>query len=133
MVRAAIIGTMFKIALIFLGRSLTSTVFKAGHHGSSSSSSRAFLEVVQPRINFISTGKENRYDHPHREVLQRTEEVEATILLTDEWVPLRSSATAAVIGENLIADDLVTIPSYLCPGKVAWIIFVSETTKRLVL
>ena len=63
---------------------LQSTVFKAGHHGSRSSSSRAFLEEVQPYIVIISAGKENRYDHPHPEVLQRAEEIGATALRTDE-------------------------------------------------
>ncbi len=66
------------------GRPLTSTVFKAGHHGSRSSSSRAFLQAVRPQIVVISAGKENNYDHPHPEVLQRAEEIGATVLRTDE-------------------------------------------------
>ncbi len=66
------------------GRPLQSAVFKAGHHGSRSSSSRAFLEAVRPQIVIISAGKENKYDHPHLEVLQRAEEIGATVLRTDE-------------------------------------------------
>ncbi len=65
-------------------RPLQSLVYKAGHHGSRSSSSRRFLQAVQPQIVVISSGKENRYDHPHPELLQRAEEIGATVLRTDE-------------------------------------------------
>jgi competence protein ComEC len=66
------------------GRPLQSLVFKAGHHGSGSSSSRAFLQAVEPQIIIISVGKENRYEHPHPEMLQRAQEIGATVLRTDE-------------------------------------------------
>jgi competence protein ComEC len=66
------------------GRPLQSLVFKAGHHGSRSSSSRVFLQAVQPQIIIISARKDNRYGHPHEEVLQRGEEIGAAILRTDE-------------------------------------------------
>ena len=66
------------------GLPLQSTVFKAGHHGSRSSSSRAFLQAAKPQIIVISAGKENKYDHPHPEVLQRAEEIGAVILRTDQ-------------------------------------------------
>jgi competence protein ComEC len=66
------------------GRPLQAAVFKAGHHGSRSSTSRALLQAVRPQIVVISAGKENGYDHPHPEVLQRAEEIGAAILRTDE-------------------------------------------------
>jgi competence protein ComEC len=66
------------------GRPLQSLVFKAGHHGSRSSSSRVFLQAVQPQIIIISAGKDNPYGHPHEEVLQRAEEIGALVLRTDE-------------------------------------------------
>ncbi len=66
------------------GRPLQSTIFKAGHHGSRSSSGRLFLQAVQPQIVVISVGKENRYEHPHPEMMQRAEEVGAIVLRTDE-------------------------------------------------
>jgi competence protein ComEC len=71
-------------AMIAGGYPLQSTVFKAGHHGSRSSSSRAFLQAVRPQIVVISAGKENNYEHPHGEVLERAAEIGATILRTDE-------------------------------------------------
>ncbi|SFF53250.1 competence protein ComEC [Halobacillus alkaliphilus] len=49
-------------------------VLKVAHHGSNTSSSEEWVKWLQPRINLISAGRENRYGHPHREVTQRLEE-----------------------------------------------------------
>lgn len=44
---------------------------KAGHHGSRTSSSAAFLAAVKPKQVIISAGRHNRYGHPHLETLSR--------------------------------------------------------------
>ncbi|WP_338894701.1 ComEC/Rec2 family competence protein [Clostridium perfringens] len=49
--------------------SLDSDVIKFGHHGSSSSSSNAFIEAVSQKYGIISCAKDNKYGHPHRETL----------------------------------------------------------------
>ena len=59
-------------------------VLKAGHHGSSSSSSVLFLEAVQPEVVVVSAGQENRYGHPHEIVLERLMDVGAAVLRTDQ-------------------------------------------------
>ena len=48
-----------------------STVLKAGHHGSATSSSQAFLDRVKPQYAVISAGEGNTYLHPHKAVLER--------------------------------------------------------------
>ena len=53
------------------GDQLGSTVLKAGHHGSSSSSGGAFLNAVNPRVAVVSSAYDSQYAHPHEEVLQR--------------------------------------------------------------
>ncbi|MGQ3328232.1 lamin tail domain-containing protein [Halorubrum sp. FL23] len=53
------------------GEQLQSTVLKAGHHGSSSSSSGAFIDAVDPRVAVVSSAYDSQYGHPHEEVLQR--------------------------------------------------------------
>jgi competence protein ComEC len=50
---------------------LTSDVLKLGHHGSRTSSSELFLKAVAPTYAIISAGKDNRYGHPHAEVVER--------------------------------------------------------------
>ena len=55
--------------------SLQSDVLKAGHHGSKSSTTAAFLRAVKPRWAVISAGADNQYGHPHAEVVSRLEDV----------------------------------------------------------
>lgn len=59
---------------------LDSDVLKAGHHGSRTSTSLTYAEVVSPDYAVISAGKDNSYGHPHQEVLDILEKVGAKIL-----------------------------------------------------
>ncbi len=51
------------------GESLHSDVLKLGHHGSRTSSSEVWLHAIAPQVAVISAGVNNRYGHPHQEVL----------------------------------------------------------------
>ena len=42
---------------------------KVGHHGSNTSSSKKFIDNINPKYSIISVGKNNRYGHPNKEVL----------------------------------------------------------------
>ena len=64
-------------------------VLKAGHHGSKGSSSPEFLEHIKPKLALISAGKNNRYQHPHKETLDRFEKIQTKILRTDERGAIR--------------------------------------------
>ena len=44
-------------------------VLKVGHHGSNTSSSKEFIDKLNPKNSIISVGKNNRYGHPNKEVL----------------------------------------------------------------
>ena len=44
-------------------------VLKVGHHGSKTSSGKDFINEINPKYSIISVGKNNRYDHPNKEVL----------------------------------------------------------------
>ena len=55
--------------------SLGGDVLKAGHHGSNSSSTSAFLNAVNPKWAVISAGADNQYGHPHPEAMERLERV----------------------------------------------------------
>ncbi len=64
------------------GELLQSDVLKLGHHGSKTSSGEAFLKAVLPSYAIVSAGADNRYGHPHQEVLKRAGVVGAEILNT---------------------------------------------------
>lgn len=66
------------------GTRLRSTVLKAGHHGSKSSTGAALLDAVDPKTVVISSAYESRYDHPAEEMLQR---------LADRSIPAYWTAT----------------------------------------
>lgn len=56
---------------------------KAGHHGSSTSTTPALLELTSPALALISCGKGNSYGHPHRETLERLQKAGCDIYRTD--------------------------------------------------
>ena len=58
-------------------------VLKVGHHGSKTSSSELFISSVSPAYAIISAGKNNRYGHPHQEILERLRAAGSVILRTD--------------------------------------------------
>ena len=57
-------------------------VLKVGHHGSRTSSSIEFINEINPEYSIISVGKNNRYGHPNKEVLDALEE--SKIYRTDQ-------------------------------------------------
>ena len=66
-------GDMFneaEAALVAQNAPIDSDVLKVGHHGSRSSSTAAFLEKVSPAIAVIAAGQDNRFGHPHPEVVE---------------------------------------------------------------
>lgn len=58
------------------------TVLKAAHHGSKNSTPKGLLERLSPRLTVISSGRNNRYGHPHAELLKRLEESGTAIVQT---------------------------------------------------
>lgn len=61
---------------------LNSDVLKLGHHGSRTSSSILWLEKVSPQIAIISVNKNNKYGHPHTELLDRLLQLHIPFLST---------------------------------------------------
>ncbi|MHB9943119.1 hydrolase [Clostridium sporogenes] len=62
---------------------LSSNVLKVGHHGSHSSSSKEFLDKVNPKMAIISCGKNNDYGHPHKETMKELKKRNIEIYRTD--------------------------------------------------
>ena len=49
-------------------------ILKVGHHGSKTSSSKNFIDEINPKYSIISVGKKNRYGHPNVSVLNTLED-----------------------------------------------------------
>lgn len=71
-------------ALLDSGADISAAVLKVGHHGSSTSTGREFLDEVSPRYAVISCGAGNDYGHPHRETLKKLRDIDCQIFRTDE-------------------------------------------------
>ena len=56
---------------------------KAGHHGSASGCTAAFLEAASPTYAAISCGRDNSYGFPAAEVLENFAAIDATVARTD--------------------------------------------------
>ncbi len=63
---------------------LNADILKVGHHGSNTSSTAEFLSAVSPEFAVISVGRNNKFNHPKDEVLQRLNSVESEIFRTDD-------------------------------------------------
>lgn len=81
------------------GSRLQSEVLILSHHGSRTSSTREFLQAVDPELVIVSAGADNPYGHPHAEVTERVRSLEIPMLSTAEVgdVRLVSSESEIVV------------------------------------
>jgi competence protein ComEC len=89
--------------MVKAGYPLNAEVMKVGHHGSSDSSSAAFLHQVHPEVAILSLGKDNEYGHPHRETLERLKTAGTLVLRTDRDATVlveSDGATYSVVTEK---------------------------------
>ena len=63
---------------------LEATILKVAHHGSKTSTTKAFLEAVNPKIALIGVGEDNNFGHPNSGVLERLKSISCKIYRTDE-------------------------------------------------
>lgn len=70
-------------ALLAAGVNVRADIIKAGHHGSRSSSTEAFLEAVSAELMLISCGMGNDYGHPHEETLEKADDLGMEVRRTD--------------------------------------------------
>jgi competence protein ComEC len=69
--------------LLYWNTVMKADILKIGHHGSITSSSREFLDIVAPNLALISVGESNKYDHPSRKVLDRLKKAGINYFRTD--------------------------------------------------
>ncbi|MCI8601911.1 MAG: MBL fold metallo-hydrolase [Oscillospiraceae bacterium] len=85
--------------LLESGAKVAADVLKMGHHGSSTSSSKAFVDAVNPDIFAIQLGEGNSYGHPHRETLALLKERKAKVWRNDlnGSIVMRSDGSSIVV------------------------------------
>jgi len=72
-------------------------VLKVAHHGSKYSTSDTFLNLCAPEVALISAGKDNRYGHPHEELLRRLQNAGCKIYNTQEHGAIRLQTDGKVL------------------------------------
>lgn len=87
-----------ELEIIENGADLDCDVLRVGHHGSSTSSSREFLEAITPEICVISCGANNDYGHPHDKALKRISYQTDEVYRTD----ICGSIVMTSDGENIV-------------------------------
>jgi competence protein ComEC len=88
------------------------TILKVAHHGSKNSTSREFLEQVSPRFALISCGKNNRYGHPHGDLLERLQETDTQVMRTDEMGAVQiciSGKTGEILFRKYLNDKHISL------------------------
>ena len=76
---------------------IAADVYQVGHHGSKTSSTKKFLNAVQPKFAVISCGKGNENGQPHEKVLNNFRKKDIQVFRTDE----QGSIVATSDGENI--------------------------------
>lgn len=79
------------------GAYLNADILKVGHHGSDTSSSKAFLEAVSPEIAVIEVGAGNKYGHPMAETITKLSSLETKVYRTD----LNGSVVVTIDGDDI--------------------------------
>ncbi|MCR5669443.1 MAG: DNA internalization-related competence protein ComEC/Rec2 [Butyrivibrio sp.] len=77
------------------------TLLKVAHHGSGYTTDEEFLDLTRPRLAIISCGVNNSYGHPHKELLERLEQVGAKVYRTDEG----GCVSVRLSGDSLKIDE----------------------------
>ena len=104
-------GKKAETYILSAGNAVDADILKAGHHGSSTSSSDAFLKAVSPNIIVMSLGADNDYGHPHIEALTRfakyTDHIYRTDLDGDVVVTTDGSASSVITRNEHIPENML--------------------------
>lgn len=76
--------TLSENEMLEKGLNVKADVIKIGHHGSTTSSSKKFLDAVSAKYAVISVGKDNIYKLPTKTTMDKLKELELPVYRTDE-------------------------------------------------
>jgi competence protein ComEC len=90
---------------------LAADILMVPHHGSNTSSSQAFISVVNPKISLISVGYENRYKLPSRLVTARYEAINSELIRTDK---------SGAVTIKVLAEEGISVARYRETARKYW-------------
>ena len=67
-----------------INKDIQADILKVAHHGSSYSTTKEFLNKINPSYAIISVGTNNSYNHPHNQTLKTLKEKNIKTYRTDE-------------------------------------------------
>jgi len=100
---------------------LSADILKCGHHGSSTSTDKKFLEAVNPSAVVISCGKGNDYGHPHTETLDKLSKNNIPVYRTDTDGTITISSDGEKLYISSAAYSTLPLSSVAPPEPVEYV------------
>lgn len=91
--------------ILSTGIDVSADVYKVGHHGSRTSTSKKFFQAVDPTYAVISCGEGNSYGHPHAETLNTLRTNGVAVYRTDEDGTIIATSDGKTISFNVPASE----------------------------
>lgn len=105
--------------LMNIGFDISANVLKLGHHGAKNATSSSFLDTVKPSLAIISVGENNKYGHPHEDILSKLNDrniftyrtdINGTISVgsdgTNIYVIPQDAGEIIPVGEEIIPESI---------------------------
>ena len=86
--------------ILLSNENISADILKLAHHGSKTSSTLEFLKKVNPSLAIVSSGVNNSYGHPSKEIVQR---------LQDLNIPLINTAQSGAVAIKFLGSDKIKI------------------------
>lgn len=131
--------------LSYYSQSLDVDILKVGHHGSTTSSSSAFLDRITPEYAVIQCGVNNTYAHPNQDTLVKLDADHTTIYRNDLngeitlWISAfdqfhfeleNEDCTQNLVGGETLYPKESKAISYLWNNLTPWYIEENQQTKK---
>jgi len=102
----------------------TIDIIKVPHHGSNTSSTEELLDIIRPIIGIISVGRNNLFNHPRDEVLERYEKIGSLIYRTDIHGMVKVILNKDIIYVEPFIKDKISLLDYLDENIFAFAFYV---------
>ena len=110
-------GEISESEMLKSGQNVKADVLKVGHHGSSTSTSSAFLKAVSPKYAIISVGAGNDYGHPAASTLSKFSGSGVQVFRTDQDGTIVATCDGETVTFNKHGSMPSSVSSTTVPAK----------------